>query len=76
MKKSKLRVRTWDKLAKISKKINDGGEISYFVPIGIHGLKDTKVILDGDDEIIQELKAYNDNQWSDEASIILIGNTY
>jgi hypothetical protein len=73
MKKSKLRVRSWNQLAKISKKLNIGGEINYFIPEGVHGLKDTKVIIDANDEIKQELDFYEENKWSDKGSIILIG---
>jgi hypothetical protein len=70
---SKFKVNSWSALIKCSRSIIIEGKETLIVPIGIHGLKGTKAVLDANDEIMQELGAYDKNKNSQTGTILLIG---
>ena len=75
MKKSNLKLNSWQDLINVSKKLNTE-IVQYLVPMGFHGLKATRIVLDANDEIMQELKHYDTHKHSTAGSIVLIGTEY
>ncbi len=74
-KQAKFKVDSWNQLIKKSTRLKTDRE-QYMIPMGVHGLAKTKVILDADDEIYQDYKYYDENKWSQMGSIMLIGTEY
>lgn len=75
-KKSKFKLKSWDHLKETAKSVNIKGEINYFLPMGYHGLSETQPIISAEDEILQDYQIFNENKWSQEGTIVLIGTNY
>lgn len=72
-KPSIYRVHNWQELEQVSRKTAIDGIETLIVPMGYHGLKGTKIVLDADDEIKQELQYADDHKNSPLGTILLIG---
>ncbi len=71
----KIKLKSWNHLTQVGTKLNTETE-QYIIPMGAHGLPNTKVVLDAEDEVMQELQVFDDNKFSRIGSIMLIGTEY
>ncbi len=72
---NKIKLKDWNHLTQVGIKLNTEVE-QYIIPMGAHGLPNTKVTLDAEDEIKQELHYHDENKFSRVGSIMLIGTEY
>lgn len=70
------KVRNWKELEDVSKKVIIDGVETLIVPMGYHGLKKSKIVLNDDDEIKQAQQYQDEHKFSTTGTILLIGTGY